>query len=84
MDVKDHTGEASSSDTEKLTYDALMHILDWLHDDYPSLYQCSQVNRMFKDAAAVYLYRSVTYSPPFSPVLNLKKQDDLAVCSNHV
>ena len=84
MDVASGTGEASSSKTEKLTYDALMHILHWLHDDYSSLYRCSQVSRMFKDAAAVYLYRSVTYSPPFSSVLNLKKQDDLAVCSNHV
>ena len=70
MDVNGHVAEASSSHAEKLTYDALMHILDWLQDDYSTLYRCSQVNRMFKDAAAVYLYRSVTYSPPFSPVLN--------------
>ena len=38
MDVNSHRGEASTSHAEKLTYDALMHILDRLHDDYSSLY----------------------------------------------
>ena len=62
------------------TCDALINVLDYLDGDYPSLYRCSQVNRIFRDASAAYLYRSVTYSPAFSPVLNLRKQDDFAVC----
>ncbi|KAI1795387.1 hypothetical protein LXA43DRAFT_882089 [Ganoderma leucocontextum] len=78
MSEPDRVGSSSLDDTTSPTYDILINILDWLDGDYTSLYRCSQVNRMFRDAAATYLYRSVTYSPPFSLILNLRKQDDFA------
>ncbi|KAI0351224.1 hypothetical protein OH77DRAFT_1487729 [Trametes cingulata] len=59
-----------------LSYDILILVLAWIRDDYHSLFSCSLVNRIFKDASATYLYRKVTYSPAFSPVLDLKKRDD--------
>ncbi|KAI8992763.1 hypothetical protein BD414DRAFT_482144 [Trametes punicea] len=59
-----------------LSYDVLILVFVWLRDDYKSLFSCSLVNRTFRDAAATYLYWEVTYSPPFSPVLDLRKRDD--------
>ncbi|KAI0742435.1 hypothetical protein C8Q80DRAFT_1188375 [Daedaleopsis nitida] len=64
------------SPTGAFFYDLLMHILDFLRDDYLSLYRCSLVDRTFRDSASTYLYRSVTYSPEFSPVLDLKKRNE--------
>ncbi|PIL26283.1 hypothetical protein GSI_12039 [Ganoderma sinense ZZ0214-1] len=72
-------GRDLSRDARFFTYDVLINILDCLDSDFPSLCCCSQVSRIFMDAAATYLYRSVTYSPAFSPVLNLRKQDDFAL-----
>ncbi|KAI9061905.1 hypothetical protein FKP32DRAFT_1575048 [Trametes sanguinea] len=63
--------------TTTLSYDVLIIVFEWLRDDYKSLFSCSIVNRTFKEAAATYLYRKVTYAPPFSNVLDLRKRDDI-------
>ncbi|OSD03857.1 hypothetical protein PYCCODRAFT_1365235 [Trametes coccinea BRFM310] len=60
-----------------LSYDVLIIVFEWLRDDYKSLFACSLVNRTFKEAAATYLYRKVTYAPPFSNVLDLRRRDDI-------
>ncbi|KAH9886922.1 hypothetical protein C8Q73DRAFT_748707 [Cubamyces lactineus] len=65
--------EAVANDTAVLSYDVLMLVFDWIRDDYPVLFACSLVNRTFKEAAITYLYRKVTYSPAFSPVLDLRR-----------
>lgn len=62
-----------------LSYDILILVLGWLQDDYSSLNACSLVNRTCREASATYLYRKVTYSPEFSPVLDLRKRDDFSV-----
>lgn len=62
-----------------VSYDVFTHILSWLHDDYPSLYRCSLSSRSLRDASAAFLYRRVTYSPAYSPVLDLKKRDEFVV-----
>ncbi|TFK88123.1 hypothetical protein K466DRAFT_489557 [Polyporus arcularius HHB13444] len=62
-----------------LSYDVIIRILDWLRDDYLSLYYCSLASRTFSDAAATLLYRKVTYSPSQSTVhrvLDLRQRDD--------
>ncbi|EIW56873.1 uncharacterized protein TRAVEDRAFT_127248 [Trametes versicolor FP-101664 SS1] len=60
-----------------LSYDVLILVLGWFRDDYSSLCAVSLVNHTFREASATYLYRKVTYSPEFSPVLDLRKRDDL-------
>lgn len=62
-----------------LSYDVLILVLGWFRDDYSSLCEVSLVNHTFREASAKYLYRKVTYSPEFSPVLDLRKRDDLRV-----
>lgn len=62
-----------------LSYDVLILVLGWFRDDYSSLCAVSLVNHTFREASATYLYRKVTYSPEFSPVLDLRKRDDLRV-----
>ncbi|KAL6307344.1 hypothetical protein BKA93DRAFT_816002 [Sparassis latifolia] len=57
-----------------ITYDIFEHILDYLHDDRLTLYNCSLVKRAFRDAVAKVLYEQVTFSPAFTPVLNLRKR----------
>ena len=62
-----------------LSYDILVQVIDWLRSDHVTLYHLSLVNPTFRDVTATYLYGRVTYSPAYSPVLELKKQDELAV-----
>lgn len=62
-----------------LSYDVLILVLGWFRDDYNSLCAVSLVNHTFREASATYLYRKVTYSPEFSPVLDLRKRDGLQV-----
>ncbi|KAI0640962.1 hypothetical protein C8Q79DRAFT_1004016 [Trametes meyenii] len=59
-----------------LSYDVLILVLEWIQDDYPSLFSCSLVDRTFRDASARYLYRKVTYAPGYSLVLDLRRKDD--------
>ncbi|KAI0334304.1 hypothetical protein GY45DRAFT_1431831, partial [Cubamyces sp. BRFM 1775] len=59
-----------------LSYDVLVLVFDWLRDDYPALFSCALVDKTFKKAATAYLYRKVTYSPAFSPILDLRRNRD--------
>ncbi|KAI0364045.1 hypothetical protein BV20DRAFT_1039616 [Pilatotrama ljubarskyi] len=61
---------------DPLSYDVLILVLDWIRDDFHSLLCCSLVNHIFKEASATYLYSKVTYSPAFSPVLDLRRRDE--------
>ena len=79
MSELEGAGKDLPRDARFFTYDVLINTLGYLDGDFSSLRCCSQVSRIFRDASATYLYRSVTYSPAFSPVLNLRKQDDFAV-----
>ncbi|KAI0683671.1 hypothetical protein C8T65DRAFT_235312 [Cerioporus squamosus] len=66
--------------TRGISYDVIIHILDWLRDDYCSLYHSSLASRTFRDAAAALLYRKVTYSPSHHTAihaLDLRPRDDL-------
>ncbi|KAI0632678.1 hypothetical protein C8Q77DRAFT_1058376 [Trametes polyzona] len=63
--------------TIHFSYDLLILVLRWLQDDYNSLFHSALVDHSFREAAATYLYRKVTFSPAFTPVLDLKRRDPL-------
>ncbi|RPD58526.1 hypothetical protein L226DRAFT_489951 [Lentinus tigrinus ALCF2SS1-7] len=63
----------------RISYDVIIHILDWLRDDYRTLYHCSVASRTLRDVTATFLYRNVTYSPSYITVvrvLDLRHRDD--------
>ena len=81
LDTQDSTLTMSSSTTEgrDISYDVVIQVIEWLSGDYFSLHSCSLVNRKFRDASGTLLYRNVTYSPEYNPVVNLRERDELSV-----
>ncbi|KAH9856164.1 hypothetical protein C2E23DRAFT_882278 [Lenzites betulinus] len=63
----------------RLSYDILVLVLEWLQDDYESLFSCSLVSHACREISATYLYKKVVYSPPSkpSPVLDLSPKQAL-------
>ena len=65
-----------------ISYDVILQVVEWLRNDYHSLYRCSLSSRTFRDVAATLLYRQVTYSPSHRSVvriLDLRQRDDFVV-----
>ncbi|OBZ74510.1 hypothetical protein A0H81_05150 [Grifola frondosa] len=61
-----------------LPFDILIHVFELLRNEYASLYNCCLVSQVTKVAASKVLYGQVTYSPAYSPVLRLKRRDELS------
>ncbi|PCH42866.1 hypothetical protein WOLCODRAFT_132541 [Wolfiporia cocos MD-104 SS10] len=59
-------------------YDILICIFDRLQNDRKTLFQCSLVSRAFSDAVSRVLYREVTFSPPFTRALDLRRKDEFS------